>query len=97
MQRGLFFTTMRNHRPVYAPPTTTTTNVTAQPTSKETLLVTHTPSKLNITNNKESKNTPLAKQTPSLHNNITRSNQATFSVSAMFGVRSSGGCGTCGH
>ena len=95
MQRGLFFTTMRNHRPVYAPPTTT--NVTAQPTSKETPLVTHTPSKLNITNNKESNNTPLAKQSPSLHRNIVRSNQTIFSVSAMFGVRSGGGCGSCGH
>lgn len=95
MQRGLFFTTMRNHRPVYASPTTT--NVTAQPMPKETPLVTHTPSKPNITNNKESKNTSLAKQTPSLHGNIVRSNQAIFSVSAMFGVRSGGGCGSCGH
>jgi len=94
MQRGLFFTTMRNHRPVYAPPTT---NVAAQPMTKETPLVTHTPSKPNITNNKESKNIPVVKQTPSLHNNITRSNQATFSVSAMFGVRSGGACGSCGH
>ncbi len=93
MQRGLFFTTMRNHRPVYASPPTT--NVTAQPMPKETSLVTHTPSKPNITNNKESKNIPVVKQTPSLH--ITRSNQTTFSVSAMFGVRSGGGCGTCGH
>lgn len=95
MQRGLFFTTMRNHRPIYIPPTTT--HVTAQPMTKETTLVTHTPSKPNITNHKESKNTTLAKQTFSLHNNITRSNQTIFSVSAMFGVRSGGGCGTCGY
>jgi hypothetical protein len=95
MQRGLFFTTMRNHRPVYIPPSSTP--VTAQPMTKETPLVTHTHSKPNITNNKESKNIPVVKQTPSLHNNITRSNEATFSVSAMFGVRSGGGCGTCGH
>jgi len=28
---------------------------------------------------------------------LTRSTQPTFSVSAMFGVRSGGGCGACGH
>ena len=93
MQSGLFFTTMRNHRPVYIPPSSTP--VTAQPMTKETPFVTHTHNKPNITNNKESKNIPVVKQTPSLY--ITRSNQATFSVSAMFGVRSGGRCGSCGH
>ena len=28
---------------------------------------------------------------------LARSSQPTFSVSAMFGVRSGGGCGACGH
>lgn len=92
MKRGLFFTTMRNHRPVYIPPSSI--HETTQPTTKETPLVTHTHP---YSTNKESNNIQLAKQIPSLHNNITRSNQATFSVSAMFGVRSGGGCGTCGH
>lgn len=28
---------------------------------------------------------------------LARSSQPTFSVSAMFGVKSGGGCGACGH
>jgi hypothetical protein len=78
MQRGLFFTTMKNHRPVYisAPQEKTETSETKPKTDT------------NSTN----------REVPRLRVNLTRSTtQPVFSVSAMFGVRSGGGCGSCGH
>lgn len=94
MQRGLFFTTMRNHRPVYIP-TSTPPSVSVPSTTKEISAVTS--SKTNVTKSNELKNISVSKQLPSLHSNIVRSNQPIFSVSAMFGVRSGGRCGSCGH
>lgn len=78
MQRGLFFTTMKNHRPVYisAPQEKTETSETKPKTDTSS------------TN----------REVPRLRVNLTRSTtQPVFSVSAMFGVRSGGGCGSCGH
>jgi len=47
-----------------------------------------------------SRDLSVSKQTPTpvLRNMITaRSTQPIFSVSAIFNVRSGGGCGSCGH
>jgi len=47
-----------------------------------------------------SRDLSVSKQTPApvLRNMITaRSTQPIFSVSAIFNVRSGGGCGSCGH
>lgn len=79
MQHRLFFTTMRNHRPVYIPP-------------KEQ---TATEEKTNM--NRSSDPTVNINQPRSIQDNLTRSTQTLFSVSAMFAVRTGGGCGTCGH
>ncbi len=43
------------------------------------------------------KHNQLPAPTPVLRNMIARSTQPVFSVSAIFNVRSGGGCGACGH
>lgn len=83
MHRGLFFTTMKTHRPVYIPPPTDTPRETT--TATATATTTATPP------------TTTNRQAPRLRDNLVRSTQPAFSVSAIFAVRSGGGCSTCGH
>ena len=80
MQHGLFFTTMKNHRPVY---------ISASQEKAE----------ISETKTKPKSDTKLTnREVPRLRVNLARSTtQPVFSVSAMFGVRSGGGCGSCGH
>lgn len=89
MHRGLFFTTMKTHRPVYIPPPTDTpretTTATETATATATATATVTPP------------TTTNRQAPRLRDNLVRSTQPAFSVSAIFAVRSGGGCSTCGH
>ena len=85
MQRGLFYTTMANHRPVY----------TAAAAAADTNSIERRNEKaFHLTTPRDSSNT---NPPPVLRNILARSSQPVFSVSAMFGVRSGGGCGACGH
>lgn len=86
MPRTLFFTTMINHRPVY----TANTNRTERRNERA----------FHLTSPRDSSDaTPNPNNVPTqiLRNTLARSTQPTFSVSAMFGVRSGTGCGSCGH
>jgi hypothetical protein len=92
MQRGLFFTTMANHRPVY---TATTSQPQPQPQQEP-------PSHRGFqgTAARDSSDERINPNNPpplNLRNILARSTQPTFSVSEMFRVRSGGGCGGCGH
>lgn len=93
MNRGLFFTTMANHRPVY---TSTSTNIAyvpreAAPEAERRFHATAARDPTDMTRN------PNNPPSETLRNILSRSTQPTFSVSAMFGVRSGSGCGSCGH
>ena len=89
MQRGLFYTTMVNHRPVYtaAAATAVADTNSIERRNKKTF---------HLTTPRDSSN-PNTNPPPVLRNILARSSQPVFSVSAMFGVRSGGGCGACGH
>ena len=89
MQRGLFYTTMVNHRPVYtaAAATAAADTNSIERRNKKTF---------HLTTPRDSSN-PNTNPPPVLRNILARSSQPVFSVSAMFGVRSGGGCGACGH
>lgn len=90
MPRTLFFTTMINHRPVYTTNNTTNTNRTERRNERA----------FHLTSPRDSSDaTPNPNNVPTqiLRNTLARSTQPTFSVSAMFGVRSGTGCGTCGR
>jgi hypothetical protein len=85
MTRSLLFTTMITHRPVYIQGVETNkTAKAAEPDNKR---------KFHLTVSRDVNKQPA----PVLRDILRRSTQPTFSVSAMFGVRSGGGCGSCGH
>ena len=94
----MLFTTMVSHRPVMmvtsrpipAPATDNNNNVPPpQPrTFHATVARDSTDRSINNPNNPAPSTLRLV---------LARSSQPTFSVSAMFGVRSGGGCGACGH
>ena len=89
MQRGLFYTTMANHRPVYAKGVADTNSMERRNERA-----------FHLTTPRDSSNpnpNPNNQPAPVLRNILARSSQPVFSVSAMFGVRSGGGCGACGH
>jgi hypothetical protein len=91
MQRGLFYTTMVNHRPVYAKGGADTTSIERR--NERAFHLTSPRDSSDVTPNTNPNNQPP----PVLRNILARSSQPVFSVSAMFGVRSGGGCGACGH
>ena len=94
----MLFTTMVSHRPVMmvtsrpipAPATDNNNNNVPQPprTFHATAARDSTDRSINNPNNPAPSTLRLV---------LARSSQPTFSVSAMFGVRSGGGCGACGH
>lgn len=86
MQRSLFYTTMANHRPVvYA-------TATGEASAAEA------PRQFRATAARDPNDpNPNVTAQPAFRNFIARSTQPIFSVSSMFGVRSGGGCGSCGH
>jgi hypothetical protein len=85
---------MANHRPVYtaAAATTADTNRIERRNEKAFHLTTPRDSSNPNPNTNPNTNPP-----PVLRNILARSSQPVFSVSAMFRVRSGGGCGACGH
>jgi hypothetical protein len=88
MRRTLFFTTMVNHRPVsYSTSTTSTDTETKDEPRQFHKTAARDPNNPN----------PNIPGQPALRDMLARSTQPIFSVSAMFGVRSGGGCGACGH
>jgi hypothetical protein len=90
MQRGLFYTTMVNHRPIY-------TMGVADITRNERI---NDEKSFHLTSPRDSSDltpNPNNRPTPVLREILARSTQPSFSVSAMFRVRSGGGCGACGH
>ena len=90
MTRSLFFTTMVNHRPVY-------TSGGPNHTRDETR-VSRDLSVSSVSSVSKQSPSPTTPPAPVLRNMITaRSTQPIFSVSAIFNVRSGGGCGSCGH
>ena len=89
----MLFTTMVSHRPVMIsrPVPAPANNDMPQPqprTFHATAARDSTDRSINNPNNPAPSTLRLV---------LTRSTQPTFSVSAMFGVRSGGGCGACGH
>lgn len=93
MKQGLFFTTMVNHRPVYAPaPAPAPVPVPAsEPLRQFRPTVARDPTDTNTAN-------PNNPPQPALRDFLARSTQPIFSVSALFRIRAgSGGCGACGH
>ena len=84
MKHGLFFTTMVNHRPVYAATTTTA------PLQQFHATAARDPTETNTMN-------PNNPPQPALRDLLARSTQPVFSVSAMFRIKAGGGCGACGH
>ena len=85
MTRSLLFTTMITHRPVHIQKTETN-NTTAKTDADNER-------KFHLTVSGDVNKQPA----PVLRDILRRSTQPTFSVSSMFGVRSGGGCGSCGH
>lgn len=84
MRTTLFYTTMANHRPVY--------NVggSSKPDEAES-----SPRQFHATAARDP--TDQNSNPPALRDFLARSTQPIFSVSAMFRMRSGGGCGSCGH
>lgn len=90
MRRTLFFTTMVNHRPV-----SVSYSANSSSTNTET---NDAPRQFHITAARDPNNpNPNIPGQPALRDMLARSTQPIFSVSAMFGVRTGGGCGACGH
>ena len=89
MQRSLFYTTMANHRPVVytvSGSSTATGDAAAQ-----------APRQFHATTARDLNDpNPNAPTQPVLRDMLARSTQPIFSVSAMFGARSGGRCGSCG-
>lgn len=87
MKQGMFFTTMVNHRPVYAAgPATASATVPLQPFRATAAR--------DPTDTANPNNPPQ----PALRDLLARSTQPVFSVSAMFRIKAGGGgCGACGH
>ena len=98
MKQGLLFTTMANHRPVYAPvtatATTTTTTVAAPPPAPRQPF---RPTTARDPTEPIPNPNPKIPSPVSLRNLLERSSQPIFSVSALFRIKAGGGCGACGH
>lgn len=88
MKPGLLFTTMVNHRPVYAP--VATAPASAPPPQQFRATAARDPTDTNRAN-------PNNPPQPALRDLLARSTQPVFSVSAMFRIKAGGGCGACGH
>ncbi len=89
----MLFTTMVSHRPVMIPrPVPAPANNDMPQPQPRTF---HATAARDSTD--RSINNPNNPAPSTLRLVLTRSTQPTFSVSAMFGVRSGGGCGACGH
>lgn len=85
MQHTLFYTTMVNHRPVYAV------------VGSSSAAVAEAPRQFRATAARDPNDpNPNAPAQPALRDFLARSTQPIFSVSAMFGMRSGGKCGSCG-
>ena len=84
MKQGLLFTTMANHRPVYASASA------PEPLRQFRATATRDPTDTNTAN-------PNNPPQPVLRDLLARSTQPIFSVSALFRMKSGGGCGACGH
>ncbi len=86
MQRSLFYTTMANHRPVvYA-------TATGEASAAEA------PRQFRATAARDPNDpNPNAPTQPALRDFLSRSTQPIFSVSALFRMKTGGGCGSCGH
>ena len=91
MRRTLFYTTMVNHRPVYA-----VVGSSAATTSSTAAAEAPRPFRATAARDPNDPN-PNAPAQPALRDFLARSTQPIFSVSSMFGMRSGGGCGSCGH
>ena len=88
MKQGMFFTTMVNHRPVYAAgPAYVPASAPLQPFRATAA---RDPTDTNTAN-------PNNPPQPALRDLLARSTQPVFSVSAMFRIKGGGGCGACGH
>ena len=95
MRNTLFYTTMTNHRPlghtvVGRYPVSA---VGAEPAEPRQFRATAARDSID-TNQNQNPNIPAQ---PALRDLLARSTQPIFSVSAMFRIRSGGGCGSCGH
>ena len=93
MKQGMFFTTMVNHRPVYASSSSSSAPVVvAAPPPLQPFRATaaRDPTDTNTAN-------PNNPPQPALRDLLARSTQPVFSVSAMFRIKAGGGCGACGH
>ena len=89
MQRTLFYTTMANHRPVYAVGGASNTSADAAAEAPRQFHATAARDP-----NDPNPNTPAQ---PALRDFLARSTQPIFSVSALFRMKTGGGCGSCGH
>ena len=90
MKQGLLFTTMVNHRPVYAPVSTPVSAPASVPLRQFRATAARDPTDTNTAN-------PNNPPQPVLRDLLARSTQPIFSVSALFRMKSGGGCGACGH
>ena len=88
MKQTLFYTTMANHRPVIY----SKVGVGGESEKRATV---EAPRQFIVTAARD----PIVSnpQDRSLGDMLARSTQPIFSVSAMFRMRSGGGCGSCGH
>jgi hypothetical protein len=95
MRRTLFYTTMVNHRPVYA---VVGSSAAASTTTSGEVSNGEAPRQFRATAARDPNDpNPNAPAQPVLRDMLARSTQPIFSVSAMFGMRSGGNCGACGH
>lgn len=93
MKQGMFFTTMVNHRPVYASssaPVVAAPVSAAAPPQQFRATAARDPTDTNTAN-------PNNPPQPALRDLLARSTQPVFSVSAMFRIKAGSGCGACGH
>ena len=90
MKQGLLFTTMVNHRPVYAPAPVSAPVSASVPLRQFRATAARDPTDTNTAN-------PNNPPQPALRDLLARSTQPIFSVSALFRMKSGGGCGACGH
>ena len=89
MKQGLFFTTMVNHRPIYAP-APAPAPAPAVPLRQFRPTMARDPTDTNRAN-------PNNPPQTALRDLLARSTQPVFSVSALFHMKAGGGCGACGH
>ena len=98
MKPGLLFTTMVNHRPVYA---TSSAPVVAAPVVAAPASAAAPPQQFHATAARDPTDTNTANPNhppqPALRDLLARSTQPVFSVSAMFRIKAGSGCGACGH